>query len=305
MTSKKAFTLVELLVVISIIALLLSVLMPALSKARQSARKTVCASQQKQIVTASLLWAAEDSRGALPRGGVHDSVGNDTDIAEWLGLRDFLKMATYMFPKLKVPDDPLKYPGPTSAQMKKSLTEISDGSMGRVFVCPEFATGVKGTTTDTLLMRKTSINKVYYGHAAGEYVATIGYNFLAGFNTSKWEWDQLGGVSKYGASPWKSAMKTTDPGYAMICSDRLRYVPRTGSGWATSTYLVIPHTSRGFYQKIGFPSEFDPKQVPGACNVFGTLDGSVQIELLTKLKLRQTLYVTSSRGFPHEDYSFF
>lgn len=55
---KKAFTLVELLVVISIIALLLSVLVPALRKAREQARKIVCLSRQKQIITAIGAYAA-------------------------------------------------------------------------------------------------------------------------------------------------------------------------------------------------------------------------------------------------------
>lgn len=46
---KKAFTLVELLVVISIIALLLSILMPALNKVRESAKVLVCVNNTKQI----------------------------------------------------------------------------------------------------------------------------------------------------------------------------------------------------------------------------------------------------------------
>ena len=46
---KKAFTLVELLVVISIIALLLAILMPTLQKARMQAQSVVCKSNMKQL----------------------------------------------------------------------------------------------------------------------------------------------------------------------------------------------------------------------------------------------------------------
>lgn len=47
---KKAFTLIELLVVISIIAVLMSIIMPAMKKAREQAKLSLCANNQRQVV---------------------------------------------------------------------------------------------------------------------------------------------------------------------------------------------------------------------------------------------------------------
>jgi len=62
---RRAFTLVELLVVIGIIALLLGVLLPSLSKAREVANRTACVSNARQIALAIIMYA-EDNRKWLP-----------------------------------------------------------------------------------------------------------------------------------------------------------------------------------------------------------------------------------------------
>lgn len=59
------FTLVELLVVIGIIGLLGALLMPALSRAKAAAHRTGCLNNLKQMATASLMYANDDSKGSL------------------------------------------------------------------------------------------------------------------------------------------------------------------------------------------------------------------------------------------------
>lgn len=53
------FTLIELLVVVAIIALLISILLPSLSKARAQARSTLCASRLSQLTKAMLIYAGD------------------------------------------------------------------------------------------------------------------------------------------------------------------------------------------------------------------------------------------------------
>ncbi len=57
-TSRKAFTLIELLTVIAIIALLISILMPAMGRAREMARRTVCQTNVRTIAQGSITYAA-------------------------------------------------------------------------------------------------------------------------------------------------------------------------------------------------------------------------------------------------------
>jgi len=59
------FTLIELLVVVAIIALLISILLPSLARARELARRTSCSANLKAVAQSSLIYA-DDNQGWLP-----------------------------------------------------------------------------------------------------------------------------------------------------------------------------------------------------------------------------------------------
>jgi len=62
---KFGFTLIELLISIAIIAMIAALLLPALSRARELARRTVCISNIKQLVNAAEMYGG-DYEGYLP-----------------------------------------------------------------------------------------------------------------------------------------------------------------------------------------------------------------------------------------------
>jgi prepilin-type N-terminal cleavage/methylation domain-containing protein len=70
---RRTFTLVELLVVIAVIAALASLLLPALARARETARRAVCLSQLRQIQVGALLFSG-DRNGYLPVRSEHDGM---------------------------------------------------------------------------------------------------------------------------------------------------------------------------------------------------------------------------------------
>ena len=79
MRKKRAFTLIELLVVIAIIALLLSILVPTLSKAREMARMVVCKTNEKSLLMAAKLWSEDHNDYAIAGDWWKDPGNNETE----------------------------------------------------------------------------------------------------------------------------------------------------------------------------------------------------------------------------------
>ena len=135
---RAGFSLIELLVVIAIISIMLGLLLPALAGARDAARHAECASNLRQLATASHLYA-DDHRGLMPPGAA-DILQN---LSRWHGVRDHPSerfraeggaLTEYVDPAASS-DDPLASPIRRCASFVPVLRTLSDAGAGFELSC--------------------------------------------------------------------------------------------------------------------------------------------------------------------------
>jgi len=115
---ERAFTLVELLVVISIIALLIAILLPSLKKAREQTKETVCASNLRSLLLAVQEYAVSNNDYLVTAGLSHG--GNVDEQAAWINT---LKTEYGNELVARCPSDKSPYwetPWPTTTQQRRT-----------------------------------------------------------------------------------------------------------------------------------------------------------------------------------------
>ncbi|MDM8007065.1 MAG: DUF1559 domain-containing protein [Phycisphaerae bacterium] len=132
-TTRQAFTLVEVLVVVAIIALLVAILMPAVSRVRDQARLAICGSNLRQIGTGITAYA--NAFRAIPHGPVVQDLGgvlepNDGTVSTsqiWTGpqepIRSTMSLGLLLWQRNVTPEV-LYCPGDDSNDPVEELAKI-------------------------------------------------------------------------------------------------------------------------------------------------------------------------------------
>lgn len=132
--NRAAFTLVELLVVIGIIAVLIGVLLPALAKARESANALKCASNLRSVGQGLALYVAQ-YKGTLPtsylyRGMTLDvSSGSETPATASDG---YVHWSSYLYGTGAVPKDAFRCPSLNNGGLPPTNTTADNLDAGQV-----------------------------------------------------------------------------------------------------------------------------------------------------------------------------
>jgi prepilin-type N-terminal cleavage/methylation domain-containing protein len=311
MKKSRAFTLVELLVVIGIIAVLISILLPVLSSVRNSAKSVKCASALKELGNCMLLYAQEN-KGYLPApvvdypyniGGITFDQGGPDVVGKSVGVsaRWWNLLAKYISKA---------HPEGASQNINQQAS-VQHGTI--IWGCPSYVPYMQASTSNNLM---GDVNRNYAGYGMNRW-PTITKTYPAAtdsfqFPTPNSEYRFEGARSPQNGTWYKLIAYTNPAERALLGDGRWNYIEarNPGSSEAIPGQPLITYegvyspgkkmqTALDFYRHGKYPS-VDPSD----SNIYSTHGGKVAFNILfsdmhvSQLNTREDGYRALRMKFP-------